>query len=430
MPSPRGNRAVERQGTVPATIRRTGQGGQGAAELCAEQERPPRHRGSVRGLEEQGAFASRFFPRESRLYSHARGWCIHTFKSFGGQQRRGAKRMVAVEVGGAVRTAKRRVRHSWHPGSDEIENPTPETHITHATWLSKSETLILPSAWRACFLCPPLHARSTFDGCFPVPRAVARPWYIFLFAIAEFDQRASDVGIEERALWPLRLLRAYIGRPWPPHPPSCSRPRSPAPKNLLGRSLSPGPAPQRRSAPYGEVRKWCRDNFLSQPTLERLDSLREQFRQQLAEVGFTSSAVPSNRSSGRDAAVAAAGGSNSSSWRRSGGGGGEDPGKAATGVTAAAAAVARRGEEGGPGLQDPDLNSGNMALVQSVLVAGLYPHVAAFVRPDRQSKTRQVRRPLVWSGGGGRGGMNSAAGVSLLCGARSLAVSSGCAELV
>ncbi|CAN0120251.1 unnamed protein product, partial [Hapterophycus canaliculatus] len=146
---------------------------------------------------------------------------------------------------------------------------------------------------------------------------------------------------------------------------------------------------KRRSASYGDVRKWCRDNFLSQPTLERLDSLREQFRQQLAEVGFASTAVPSSRSSGRDAAAAAASGSGSNPWRRSGGG---DSGKSAAGV---AAAAAREGKESGgsdPGLQDPDLNSGNMALVQSVLVAGLYPHVAAFVRPDRQSKTRQVRR--------------------------------------
>lgn len=116
--------------------------------------------------------------------------------------------------------------------------------------------------------------------------------------------------------------------------------------------------------------------------------MREQFRQQLAEVGFASSAVPSRRASGRDAAASSSSGGRGTSdnmnsrWRR---GGGEGPGKAAT--------VAWEGGDGGSGagLQDPDLNSGNLALVQSVLVAGLYPHVAAFVRPDWQSKTRQVR---------------------------------------
>lgn len=34
--------------------------------------------------------------------------------------------------------------------------------------------------------------------------------------------------------------------------------------------------------------------------------------------------------------------------------------------------------------QDPDKNSGNIPLVQSVLCAGLYPHVAAFMRPNPQ----------------------------------------------
>lgn len=42
------------------------------------------------------------------------------------------------------------------------------------------------------------------------------------------------------------------------------------------------------------------------------------------------------------------------------------------------------GEDGASALQDPDKNSGNIALVQSVLCAGLYPHVAAFMRPDPQ----------------------------------------------
>ncbi|CAM9970617.1 unnamed protein product, partial [Ectocarpus fasciculatus] len=147
---------------------------------------------------------------------------------------------------------------------------------------------------------------------------------------------------------------------------------------------------KRRTSSYDEVRRWCREKFLSQPTLERLDNLREQFRQQLAEVGFASSAVPSSRAAGRDAAVAAAGrgaGSGGARWRH--GGGGEAP---------VATAWEGGGDGGGgggsdPGLQDPDLNSGNAALVQSVLVAGLYPHVAAFVRPDRHSRTpRQIKK--------------------------------------
>ncbi len=153
---------------------------------------------------------------------------------------------------------------------------------------------------------------------------------------------------------------------------------------------------QRRKCSYEEVRRWCRENFLSMPTLERLDSLREQFRQQLAEVGFASSPVPSGRAAGRDAAAGrggggGGGGGGSAPWRR---GGGEGPGKAV-----AAAWEEKKGGDGegsssssSPGLQDPDLNSGNLALVQSVLVAGLYPHVAAFVRPDWHSKTRQVRQ--------------------------------------
>lgn len=145
--------------------------------------------------------------------------------------------------------------------------------------------------------------------------------------------------------------------------------------------------PQRRTSSYDEVRRWCREKFLSQPTLERLDSLREQFRQQLAEVGFASSAVPSHRASGRDAAAGSGrggGGGTAGRWRR---GGGEAPGKEAVAV---AWEEGGGGGTSGPGLQDPDLNSGNLALVQSVLVAGLYPHVAAFVRPDWHSKTRQV----------------------------------------
>lgn len=164
------------------------------------------------------------------------------------------------------------------------------------------------------------------------------------------------------------------------------------------------PILQRRTSSRDEVRRWCREKFLSQPTLERLDGLREQFRQQLAEVGFASSAVPSQRASGRDAAAAAASGGGSTgdgssssggSWRR-GGRGGEAPGKALGG-----------GDNGGsssssssrPGVEDPDLNSGNMALVQSALVAGLYPHVAAFVRPDWHSKTRQVMHACMHAGG-------------------------------
>lgn len=129
------------------------------------------------------------------------------------------------------------------------------------------------------------------------------------------------------------------------------------------------------------MRRWCRANFLSQPTLERLDSLREQFRQQLAEVGFTASAVPSGRASGRDAAA----GVGSSSGV---GGGSRQRGRDGEGSGRAAGATPAWEESGGPGPQDPDLNAGNLALVQSVIVAGLYPHVAAFARPDPK---RQVR---------------------------------------
>lgn len=128
--------------------------------------------------------------------------------------------------------------------------------------------------------------------------------------------------------------------------------------------------PKRRTCSYDTVRGWCRENFLSHPTLERLDNLREQFRQQLAEVGFTSAAVPSARAAGRDAAARGVG----SNWRR-----GEDP----TGGE-----MAQSEGHAESGLQDPDRNAGNIALVQSVLVAGLYPHVAAFMRPDPQRKVR------------------------------------------
>ncbi|CAM9374466.1 unnamed protein product, partial [Pylaiella littoralis] len=44
-----------------------------------------------------------------------------------------------------------------------------------------------------------------------------------------------------------------------------------------------------------EVSKWCREKFLSQPTLQRLEELREQFRRQLAEVGFASSSSSRSR---------------------------------------------------------------------------------------------------------------------------------------
>lgn len=118
---------------------------------------------------------------------------------------------------------------------------------------------------------------------------------------------------------------------------------------------------QRRTGSYDDVRRFCRENFLSHPTLEMLDSLREQFRQQLAEVGFTTAAVPSRRAPGRDAAAAMAGGDSGGS----------------RGI-----GFARDQYGEAPSERDPDRNAGNIALVQSALCAGLYPNVAAFVRPD------------------------------------------------
>lgn len=117
--------------------------------------------------------------------------------------------------------------------------------------------------------------------------------------------------------------------------------------------------------------------FLSPPTLERLDSIRQQFRQQLCEVGFAFPVVPNNRASGRDAAAAAGGGGGGrfgadSNWRNK---------KGEESRTTAATE-----EGGGPTPQDSDRNAGNIALVQSVLVAGLYPHVAAFRRPNSKLK--------------------------------------------
>lgn len=141
---------------------------------------------------------------------------------------------------------------------------------------------------------------------------------------------------------------------------------------------------QRRTCSYSEVRRWCRDNFLSPATLERLDSIRQQFRQQLCEVGFAVPIVPNYRASGRDAAAAAGGGdgggfgANSNNWRSK---------KVEESKTTAAAAE----ESGGLAPQDSDRNAGNISLVQSVLVAGLYPHVAAFRRPNSKLKV-----PLKW----------------------------------
>lgn len=118
---------------------------------------------------------------------------------------------------------------------------------------------------------------------------------------------------------------------------------------------------QRRTGSYDDVRRFCRENFLSHPTLEMLDNLREQFRQQLAEVGFTTAAVPSRRAPGRASAAAMTGGDS---------GGGRGIG------------FARDQYGEAPTERDPDRNAGNIALVQSALCAGLYPNVAAFVRPD------------------------------------------------
>lgn len=100
-----------------------------------------------------------------------------------------------------------------------------------------------------------------------------------------------------------------------------------------------------------------------------LDSLREQFRQQLAEVGFTTAAVASRRAAGRDAGAAATA-AGAGKW------GGPDARKTA------GSAFAWELNGGGLGERDPDRNAGNIALVQSALCAGLYPNVAAFVRPD------------------------------------------------
>lgn len=106
-----------------------------------------------------------------------------------------------------------------------------------------------------------------------------------------------------------------------------------------------------------------------------LDSLREQFRQQLVEVGFTTVAVASRRAGGRDTAAAATG-------TGAGMGGGQGGRK----VGGSNFSWDQNG--GAPGERDPDRNAGNIALVQSALCAGLYPNVAAFMRPDPQ---RQVR---------------------------------------
>lgn len=119
--------------------------------------------------------------------------------------------------------------------------------------------------------------------------------------------------------------------------------------------------------------------FLSPATLERLDSIRQQFRQQLCEVGFAVPVVPNNRASGRDAAAAAGGGfgADTNNWRKK-------KGEESTTTVASE-------QGGGPTPQDSDRNAGNIALVQSVLVAGLYPHVAAFRRPNSKLKV-----PLKW----------------------------------
>lgn len=242
------------------------------------------------------------------------------------------------------------------------------THLSRYS-PQKLESLVLSSAW-ACF-------HGATEDRYP-PLCCKGVGFFTLSTILATHRNRGATSCPPKTAYGC----AYAGCGRHTSLPEC--PRSTLPTD----AFPPTNCPQRRTGTYDEVRRWCRENFLSHPTLERLDSLREQFRQQLAEVGFASVAVPSRRASGRDAAASAGSGGGgtgdnmNSRWRR---GGGEGPGKAA--------AAAWEGEDGGsgPGLQDPDLNSGNLALVQSVLVAGLYPHVAAFVRPDRQSKTRQVR---------------------------------------
>jgi len=43
------------------------------------------------------------------------------------------------------------------------------------------------------------------------------------------------------------------------------------------------------SSGYVEKKRWCQDNYLSMNTLEMMDMLREQFRDNLTELGFVTS---------------------------------------------------------------------------------------------------------------------------------------------
>ncbi|CAM9784136.1 unnamed protein product [Discosporangium mesarthrocarpum] len=100
----------------------------------------------------------------------------------------------------------------------------------------------------------------------------------------------------------------------------------------------------RTLSPRG-MRQWCLENFLSVQTLRMMSSLREQFLHGLVEAGF----VPQRES-----------GQGGRAWR------------------------------GGDGDGDPDCNSNNIELVQSILCAGLYPHVAAFVRPNARRELKKA----------------------------------------
>jgi hypothetical protein len=87
-----------------------------------------------------------------------------------------------------------------------------------------------------------------------------------------------------------------------------------------------------------QLRKWCRDHFVSDTVLDSMRSLREQFRDHLVGAGFIAANTSTNNS-------------NSSSSSSS---------------------------------ADSEY-AGNAKLLQCVLCAGLYPQVAWFVRPKSRN---------------------------------------------
>lgn len=183
----------------------------------------------------------------------------------------------------------------------------------------------------------------------------------------------QDVITPHRIVSPDKETHSYRWSAHPhPFPPAHPCPSLPTPSSAFHAHRQ-----QRRTCSESEVRWWCRENFLSVPTLERLDSIRKQFRQQLCEVGFAAPVVPNNRASGRDAAAAGGFSAESNNWRNKKG---EE-----------IKTMAAWERDGSPTPQDSDKNAGNISLVQSVLVAGLYPHVAAFRRPNSKLKV-----PLNW----------------------------------